>query len=1259
MRRNRPGDEEPLATRMLSIFSEDVKRKAEAMVGHVSLRRGSVTTGSSVLRLNLTLIFLALFFFSSAPTWPQGAAAGSISGTITDQTGAVVPLVNVVARNVATQVQQQTQTNSDGFYAFPSLPVGSYELDITQTGFRAYKRTGIVIDVNTKFMADVSLELGEATQQVVVQANGVHVETENTQMGDVVTGPVITAVGLNGRSFTDLLALQPGIVPMSTQTPDSVVMAGVTVAIPPSGDLNPGNQSISGQREDANGFLVNGSDVKEEMNGGTSIVPNLDSIAEFRVLTNNFDAEFGNYSGGIVNVVTKSGTDQLHGNAFEFLRNTDLDARNYFSPIRETYQQNQFGGTLGGPIRKDKTFFFADYQGTRTVQGIDTGKVAVPSLAERSGNLSDLANGPNGDVFANASSPTGYYAVSGAGLAAQLQGSLGYPVSVGENYYMPGCTTSSQCVFPNAQFPRQAWALPAQKLLQYIPQPTIGGDTYSAEASQRVRDDKFGVRIDQNTMRWGTISGYYFFDDYYLNNPFPSGQGGATIPGFNALNYGRSQLISLGDTKTFGANTVNEFHVSFMRTHNIVGQPDGGLGPTYESQGFVTGAHSSGIYALDPAITGVENITFQGDFVMGLPITNVNQANNTLSVNESVSRVVHDHTVKSGFALSYEDVNVNPDAEFNGTFVFNGYETGSNFVDYLVGAPNQFNQQDSQRYFPRHHYAAWYGQDSWRIKPTFTFNYGLRIELMRYWSEKYNQVPTFKPGEQSAVYPQAFPGLVYATDKGIPATLVPEKFRYAPRVGIAYSPASNNAFLGRLLGGSGRTSIRAGYGIFNSVVQGNTIGVDEPQPPYGLSGTVYNGLFATPYNLADGTPGNTPYPIPFPPLNATAKHPNPGVPFVGVYNPQSGMTAPVPGDTYPYTENYFLSIERQLPGQTVFGLSYVGSESHHQLAVYSANPGIPGLCLALNQPGVLEAGEVCGPGGENNTYDLAKALTFNGTTYPAGTALQGTRLGLNPTLVNDTVPGNYFGNDGFIGSVANASYNALEASLKGTSGRLTYSLGYTYSKSIDQASSLADPLDPFNLGLTRAISAWNLAHEFVATYNVKLPLERLAPQARYALRGWEISGVTRVTTGFPVTLSTDGDNSLQGSSPNGINNRYLDLPDFTGQAVNITNPHKNTNLQYFNSAAFTDNALGTPGNAPRRYFSGPGMFNTDLVLQRNFAFGEAKNIEFRVETFNVLNHTQFFGPTAVNGDVDNQPLFGKVVNAAQPRLIQLALKFNF
>ena len=312
------------------------------------------------------------------------SGAGSISGTVQDPTGAVVPGATVTVTNTATKVSQTTQSSSAGVYTFPILPVGQYSVEVSQGGFKPYKRTGLTIDVNTKLQADISLQLGDQSQQVTVQAEAaVQVETQSTQMGDVVNGPVMTAVALNGRSFTDLLALQPGIVPMTTQTGDAVVMSGVTTAIPPSGDLNAGNQSISGQREDANGFLVNGSDVKEEMNGGTSIVPNLDSIDEFRVLTNSFDPEYGNYAGGIVTVVTKSGTDRIHGEGFDFLRNTDLDSRAYFSPVRDTYIQNQYGGTLGGPIKKQKVFFFGDYQGTRTIEGLDTGQVSGNGPARR------------------------------------------------------------------------------------------------------------------------------------------------------------------------------------------------------------------------------------------------------------------------------------------------------------------------------------------------------------------------------------------------------------------------------------------------------------------------------------------------------------------------------------------------------------------------------------------------------------------------------------------------------------------------------------------------------------------------------------------------------------------------------------------------------------------------------------------------------------------------------------------------------------
>src|SRR5712672_1274062 len=362
---------------------------------------------------------------------------GSISGTVTDQTGAVVPDTTVTALNLDTTVQQTTKTNSNGSYTLTNLPVGRYEIEIIRDGFKPYKRTGLVIDVNDVLREDITLTMGEQSEEVVVSDTAVRVDTESSQMGEVVTGKEIVTVALNGRSFTDLLALQPGIVPMSTQLSDSVVMAGAQVAIAPSGGLNPGNQSISGQREDANGFVIDGGDVKEKMNGGTAIVPNLDSIAEFRVLTNNFDAEYGNYSGGIVNVVTKSGTNGLHGSDCEFLRNTALDAKNYFSSERAKFNQSQFGGTLGGPIAKNKIFFFGDYQGTRTREGVDTGLISVPSVADRAGNLGNALTG----------------SVSGSYLANLLSQKLGQSVTPGEAY---------SSVFPGGLIPQAAWSDPAK-----------------------------------------------------------------------------------------------------------------------------------------------------------------------------------------------------------------------------------------------------------------------------------------------------------------------------------------------------------------------------------------------------------------------------------------------------------------------------------------------------------------------------------------------------------------------------------------------------------------------------------------------------------------------------------------------------------------------------------------------------------------------------------------------------------------------------
>jgi hypothetical protein len=305
------------------------------------------------------LTLASILLLNTITLW--AATGGSISGTVTDQTGAVVPNATLELINTGQHSTYRVKSDRQGLYSFPNLAVGHYDLTITASGFTTQRKTNLTVDTDSAVRVDANLAIGVNLDTVIVNSDtAAQVETSATHLGEVVSGAQMTALPLNGRSYTDLLAIQPGVAPISTLLPSSVIMAGATGSIDPSGDLNPGNLSINGQRESANGFIVDGIDVQEHMNGGTSIIPDLDSIEEFRVLTNNFDPEYGNYNGGMVTVVSKSGSTTFHGAAFEFFRNTALDARGYFDPTRSAFKQNQFGGAIGGPIKHEKIFFFTD-----------------------------------------------------------------------------------------------------------------------------------------------------------------------------------------------------------------------------------------------------------------------------------------------------------------------------------------------------------------------------------------------------------------------------------------------------------------------------------------------------------------------------------------------------------------------------------------------------------------------------------------------------------------------------------------------------------------------------------------------------------------------------------------------------------------------------------------------------------------------------------------------------------------------------------
>jgi len=1146
---------------------------------------------------------LAVVFLLIAVSPLRAAVGGSVAGMVMDSSGAVVQGAALSLANADQTAVYQAISDSKGFYTFPNLPVARYDLTISAYGFSTQRKTDLQVDTDSALRVDAILTVGIRSDTVKVSAvSDVGVETISTHLGEVISGAQMTELPLNGRSYTDLLAIQPGVAPISTLLPSSVIMAGVTGSLDPSGDLNAGNLSINGQRESSNGFLVNGIDVQEHMNGGTSIIPNLDSMEEFRVITSNFDPEYGNYNGGMVTVVSKQGSNSFHGNAFDFFRNTGLDARGYFDPTRSTFNQNQFGGTIGGPLRRDKIFFFADYQGTLKTEGVSTGNISVPTVAQRNGNFNDLSG-----------------SVRGPYLASLLTQELGYAVTSGEPYSR---------VFPDGVIPQSAWSAPGKNLLQYIPSPNVSASQYSTSAfAQTVRDNKGSIRIDGNS-RLGQISAYYFIDDYRLDNPYPGSVAGASIPGFDALFIGRAQLLSFGDTNVIGSNTVNEFHAGYLRNANIIGQPRGGLGVSLASQGFTTGIGTPGIVVQAPQFEGVENITFPG-FVMGTPITNETQVNNTYYVSDGLSRVMGSHTLKIGGQFHIDQVNEHPNATFNGTFNINGTETGDPYADFLIGVASNYTQSSGQPFYLRNRYLGAYGQDSWRARNDLTINAGLRWDVIMPFWEKYNQLQTYVPGARSTLYPGAWTGLLVAGDPGIPKTLAPTNYKnFAPRLGFAYSPRFDQGFWKAIFGGSGKSSLRASYGLYYTEFPGLLAGIMYAVPPFG-----YNylspgpPLLATPFiTAASGFNNGQRFPFSFPPHNVSRSHPDNSINWAN-FVPLSADPFFYYRNRAPYINNYMFSIQREITSRAVLTVNYVGNQGHHMLAVIPVNTGNPDLCLSI--PG-------CGPFGEDATY-----------TNSVGQTVQGTRVGQGPD----------YGENAADESVANSNYNALEATLRYRGNGSQFLLSYAYAKSIDQGSNIGEQLNPINSRQSRAISAWDQKHTFIASYNWSLPVEKVVRRSNRLTTDWSASGSTRFATGFPVTLYDNSDNSLLGTLGNGVNNYLLDTPQYLPGPLKINNNGRN-GRPAFNMALFPEEAVGQLGNAKRRVFYGPGINNFDLTLQKTVRLAEARSLDFRVEAFNAFNHTQFYGPASVDGQVED-PNFGHIVGSAAPRLVQLVAKFNF
>jgi hypothetical protein len=1162
---------------------------------------------------------LSMFLVTSGAF--ASSTGGSIAGTVKDTAGSVIPLATVTAVNEETSVANSTKTNRDGSYSFPDLPIGNYTIQVQADGFSEFRETGAVLNVNSALRVDATLSVGRVNQQVQVSGTAVEVDMISTQLGDVIGSTSMTSLPLNGRSYTDLLALQPGVVPQSNESTNGVNSYSNA---PPSGGLNDGSLSISGARGSSNGFMVNGGNVQEQMANGTAIIPNVDSIAEFRIITNNFDAEYGHYSGGLVNVITKSGTNQFHGNAFEFLRNTDLDARNYYSPTRGVYHQNQFGGTFGGPILRDKMFFFADYQGTRQSIGESTGLVPVPSAADRQGNLADQSSQLTGSVV-------------GPAVATQLSQQLGYPVSVGEAFYTPGCTPAT-CVFPNAVIPQSTWAAPVANLFQFIPLPNVPVSSsfptgaYSGVANAPLQDDKAGFRLDANT-RLGLLSNYYFVDKYSLVNPFAGG----TFGQFGGATSGLAQLFTISDTKSFGSSSVNVLRLNYTRNTSFANSP---TGPpvNLSAIGFTVGCNTLGICPQSTQFKTLPTIGFN-NFALGGPAGSESLRENTYQVEDTYSKIVGTHSLVLGGIFSLSQINMQTNFGNDGLFGFNGAtETGLDFSDFLLGATNSFNQGVQLPLYNRAHYYGLFVQDSWRALHNLTVNYGLRWDVTTPWTEKFNRMEALVPGDQSVVFPTAPVGWLVAGDPQIPRTVAPVQYgNVAPRIGFAYSPDPTGGFLRKLTGGAGTTSIRASFGMFYGDLEDYINANGNGDAPYGLYWVAPTpAAFATPYvDIYTGNPEGQRFPVPTGVADATPSHPDSNVNWAQ-YEPISSSPTYYYKNVTPYAESWMLSLQRQLVKNTVLTLSYVGNVGRHNMVIDEANPATPSVCLSVSQPSEVAPGSnVCGPNGETGVFTTASGQVIEA------------RQQLGPS------GGVNFGSTGWYRTEGTSGYNAFEAGLQYTGGRTSILVAYTYSKSMDDSSAATEQVMPFDPGLEWALSAFNVTNNFVTSYSYELPFDKAFSRPARLTKGWVLSGITRFSSGFPVNIAENDDLSLLGNTSVGPTGS-ADEPNYTaGKLLSQTNPRKGGT--YFNTSLFSPENLGQFGNAKRRFFGGPGLNNWDMALAKDVPFTESKSLEFRVEFFNIFNHAQFATPSGlINGGS-----FGVVTNANDPRIGQVAAKFHF
>jgi hypothetical protein len=1263
-----------------------------------------------------TARWLAVLFCLVYPTFLLAQSTGGrILGRVADPSGAVLANVKVTATNEATGVSQETQTSGTGDYGFPQVAVGVYRLEFDLAGFKKNVQRGVNLDLNQVITLNMIMQLGETKETVEVTSEAPLVDTTSTQLGSVMDSKQVSQLPLNARDTYQLLQLQPGVQGVG----GSDLFYGSNTA---------GAVSVNGGRGRSNNFSVNGGDGNDLFANSPAIQPSPDSISEFRVLSNTFDAEYGRNSGAVINVVTKSGTNQLHGSVYEFFRNKALDAKGYLDPFTPDNKQNQFGGTLGGPIKKDRTFVFASYEGRRIVQGITGDPTVVPSVSDRAGI--GFANGGGSigtDAFASI-----LQARPGCGAIIPALPSVGGPI--------PYSTA-----FPSGNIPTNCFDPVAVSLMnQFVPLPNAPDSIFQSIPNDHQHGNQFTVKLDHQLSSKQNLSVYYYFNDAYDEPPFTKFQAENPnlLPGFGDFNKTRAQQVNISHTWTITNSLINEARITYFREgqgtflspqnhHLVTNSCNGPAVPfcftgTTDTPNVIIPNPRIGItpgVGPDPAAhEGVPFIAISGGFTIGNDFEGeLPQTGNTYQFSDNITKVSGNHTTKFGVDFRvqrfFQTLFFAPQGDYS---YFGGgpNDTGSQisnqlFANYLLGLPDSDLIGSTNSEDVRGNSLYLFAQDSWKVKPNVTLNYGLRWEYNQAFYDAGGRYQTFRPGQKTTTYPcqlsagsqaalgypdtncnpggsaqAVFPlGLVVPGDAGVPKGLTKPYYNsFAPRIGIAWDPRKN-----------GKTTIRAGFGVFYNPIEQLVLEQFQAEPPFGGSTTITQGFFSTPFILQNCvTPCGT----------VATGGAGVGVipnPFGSILNPPHGTNVdwsafrPIVlfGELQPqlrsqYTEQYNFGIQQEVSKSTVLSLGYVGSQGHRLLATHDLSPAQPQTCLDLQSlfstGNPAYANISCGPTFGDSSFGFV-LQPGDKLTLPGGRVVTGGTggtpiglVGLRPYSSPSCNPLNGWNGSSFINgcpsdgipvfssiyaqdTIANSAYNSLQASLeRRLSGGLQFEVAYTWSKSIDDASSFENALKPICNGVlndfscNRTLSLFDARHRVVFSYLWDIPVPKYAGAKGKILNDWSVSGITSFQSGFPIVMRSTNDQELENDT-SGF--EAPGRPIINGP-VQFLDPRSNRRYYFCNqnssaTCPIQNAPLGSLGG-PRILCCGPGINNFDISVQKLLSVGENKHFEFRSEFFNVFNHTQFLNP---DGNISDGADFGRVKHTRDPRQIQFALKFAF